>query len=104
MQQRLRLKADREYSRFRRLCAQLFYSILRQHPAVQLKDLVWHHILQSPVEFSLEWATQPLRSYMLTKASWTKFEPQNLQDHYPVCIDFFLFYKSKKGPTAHYYM
>jgi hypothetical protein len=83
-QQRLRLKVNGEYSRFPRLCQNLYHEILT-HRTIKLKPFVWQHILESPAATTnsiSEWQNHPAIASIKTNLRWRQFSSQGLRHHY----------------------
>ncbi|KAG1136540.1 hypothetical protein G6F37_011925 [Rhizopus arrhizus] len=81
-QERLRLRVDGEYTRYPRLCRQLFQDILTNH-TVSLLDVVWDHILSAPAVSDTAWSSDSVVLSAIRKASsWSSFTPQKLRLYY----------------------
>ncbi|KAG1137120.1 hypothetical protein G6F37_011489 [Rhizopus arrhizus] len=81
-QERLRLRVDGEYTRYPRLCRQLFQDILTNH-TVSLLDVVWDHILTAPAASNAAWSSNSVVLSAIRESTyWASFTPQKLRLYY----------------------
>ncbi|KAI9336053.1 hypothetical protein BD770DRAFT_374066, partial [Pilaira anomala] len=81
IQQRLRLRVDGEYSKFRGLCRTLYQDILLTR-LVQLKAFIWPHILDSPsdtAELAIDWTTHRTLEPLRDKLVWQYFRTSEMR-------------------------
>lgn len=76
-QQRLRLRVMGKYTRFPRLCRQLYIDIL-QTCIVKLQSTIWPHILEE-VSTPVEWACHPMVTNITEASVWTHYTSQTLR-------------------------
>jgi hypothetical protein len=80
--QRLRLKVDGEFTKFRKLCKRLVDDILVWR-TIKLVDFIWPHICQVPNTEAIDWLCHPLRQNQVKRSPlWSSFTRKKFYQHY----------------------